>query len=237
MTTKLLIIEDHPIYAEALQLAITTCMANTSVACTNSIGEATRVLAGSSRFDLALLDLWLPDSHSLTGLLELRVCFPNLPIVVVSASDNDALVHASLRCGAAGFVSKAQSKKVILAAIHSVLAGDQVVPAACTSSEAVLGPALECAIRKVMSLSRQELRVLKLIHQGYLNKQIAHELEITESTAKAHSSQVLKKLDVINRTAAALEIAKLDLRAIIGFLETGIYSTDQGSIKLSEGPA
>jgi DNA-binding NarL/FixJ family response regulator len=237
MTTKLLIVEDHPIYAEALQLAVTSSMDNTSVTCAYTIAEALRVLAGSQRFDLALLDLWLPDSQSLTGLLELRVCFPNLPVIVVSASDHDSLVHASLLCGAAGFVSKAESKKVLVEAIHSVLAGDQVIPGGSPGPQTELSPNLDGAIRKVMSLSRQELRVLKLIHQGYLNKQIAHELEITESTAKAHSSQVLKKLDVINRTAAAIEIAKLDLRSIVGLLETGIYQTDPSAIGFSEDPA
>jgi DNA-binding NarL/FixJ family response regulator len=215
MLQRILIVDDHPIYSEALQAVIAAGMPAASVDTAASLGEALEHIRRNSNLDLVLLDLWLPDTHGFTGLIELRRLFPKLPIVVVSAFANHGVVHKAITCGAAGFIAKSASKGTLLQALGEVMAGGIALPADYVPPMQEDSRALATLTSRLSSLTRQQLRVLHMLCQGLLNKQIAHELEVGETTVKAHVSEILRKLSVNSRTQAVLEVSKLDLGAVL----------------------
>jgi DNA-binding NarL/FixJ family response regulator len=221
MPKKILIIEDHPIYAEALKAVIETSGVVDRVDHEQSLADAKDRLARAADYELALLDLWLPDTHGFEGLIELRKLFPKLPIVVVSAFADQAVVHKAIVCGAVGFIPKSQRKDALTASIRSVLGGGMALPPGYVPPEAA--PALDLAALtgKLSSLTHQQLRVLHMLCQGLLNKQIAFELDVGETTVKAHVTEILRKLSVCSRTQAVLEISKLDFRAVLALYASG----------------
>jgi len=215
MPERMLIVEDHPIYAEALQLAIENGMPAARPVHAHTLGEAKDCLAREKPFDLVLLDLWLPDTHGFEGLIELRKLFPRLPIIIVSAFADQTVVHTAMVCGAAGFIAKSQRKEALIQAIKDVIAGDVVLPPGCIFAGSVADAELATLTHKLKSLTPQQLRVLQMMCQGLLNKQIAYELDVGESTVKAHVSEIFRKLCVCSRTQAVLEVSKLDFRAVL----------------------
>ena len=182
--------------------------------------------------DLVLLDLWLPDTHGFGGLIELRRCYPKLPIVVVSAFADPNVVEKTLVCGAAGFISKATARTDLVSAVSSAIAGDVVVPSELLGLDASAGAELKSLTKRLRSLTRQQLRVLEMLCQGLLNKQIAYELEVGETTVKAHVSEILRKLSVTSRTQAVLEVSKLDFGAVLA-----LYDGENGDGGISTGQA
>lgn len=207
MQTRLLIVEDHPLYAEALQGAIERALPDVRVCHVPTIAEATKFLDSGERIALVILDLKLPDSTGLEGLIEIRARAPSLPILVSSAFDEPEVRHNIIVCGGAGFVPKATSKDVLLGAICDVLDGRK--PSlqngnGTNGTSHPLRPMARCG-----ALTRQQLRVLQMLCKGLLNKQIAHNLGINESTVKAHVSEILRKLHVSSRTQAVVAISYL----------------------------
>lgn len=215
MPARILIVEDHPIFADALRMTLAAALSNVCFVHAGTLNEAKDVLRGGAQFDLVLLDLWLPDTHGFAGLIELRGRFPKLPIVVVSAFADQTIVHKSMVCGAAGFIPKSARKESFQQAIHSVLAGEIVLPSDCLPPDSVANIELDVLTTKLQSLTHQQLRVLQMLCQGLLNKQIAHELDVGEATVKAHISEILRKLHVCSRTQAVLEVSKLDFGAVL----------------------
>lgn len=215
MPARILIVEDHPIFADALRMTLAAALSNVCFVHAGTLNEAKDALQGGAQFDLVLLDLWLPDTHGFAGLIELRGRFPKLPIVVVSAFADQTIVHKSMVCGAAGFIPKSARKESFQQAIHSVLAGEIVLPSDCLPPDSVANIELDVLTTKLQSLTHQQLRVLQMLCQGLLNKQIAHELDVGEATVKAHISEILRKLHVCSRTQAVLEVSKLDFGAVL----------------------
>jgi DNA-binding NarL/FixJ family response regulator len=140
MPGRVLIVEDHPIFADALRMTLADAMSEACIVHAASLCEARTALAREAGFDLVLLDLCLPDAHGLTGLTELRQRFPKLPILIVSASTDQAVVHKSLACGAAGFIPKSAPRHVLVRAIGDVLAGETVLPPDYLFLDATAGP-------------------------------------------------------------------------------------------------
>ena len=129
MPTKLLIVEDHPIFADALALCLSSALSDVSIANASSLNEAKAAICREKGFDLVLLDLWLPDTHGFDGLIELRKLFPRIPVVIVSAFADQGVVHNAIVCGAVGFIPKSASKDALVQAISNVLAGeDNITP-------------------------------------------------------------------------------------------------------------
>lgn len=221
MSKKILIIEDHPMYAEALQLAIESSGLVRRVDHAQTLTEAKERLANAADYELVLLDLWLPDSHGFEGLIELRKLIPRLPVVIISAFADQAVVHKAMVLGASGFIPKSQRKDALLDSIRCVLTGGVVLPAGYVPPETAANVELATLTHKLKSLTQQQLRVLHMICQGLLNKQIAYELEVGETTVKAHVSEILRKLSVCSRTQAVLEISKLDFRAVLALYTGG----------------
>jgi DNA-binding NarL/FixJ family response regulator len=219
MNCEILVVEDHPLFAEAVHSALSTAL-DVELHHASSLAQAKCFLAAADRLDLLLLDLWLPDTHGFEGLIELRRCFPKVPIVVLSAFADTHVVEKALVCGASGFISKATARDELVPAVKRALAGDLVVPSKLPWLALAADNELRALAKRLESLTRQQLRVLEMLCQGLLNKQIAHVLEVGETTVKAHVSEVLRKLNVSSRTQAVLEISKLDFRAVLAIYES-----------------
>jgi DNA-binding NarL/FixJ family response regulator len=216
MLEKFLIVEDHPMFADALAASIGSAMPGTHIEHAATVTEAKAAIYREKGFDLVLLDLWLPDTHGFDGLIELRKQFPRVPIVIISAFADQSVVHKAIVCGAVGFIPKSASKDALLHAIANVLAGNVAVPPGYLPPELVGNIELTALTCRLQSLTQKQLRVLQMLCHGLLNKQIAHKLDIHETTVKAHVSEVLRKLCVASRTQAVLEVSKLNLDAVLG---------------------
>jgi DNA-binding NarL/FixJ family response regulator len=216
MTVRFLIVDDHPLFREALQLAIQSAYPQAEIVEASSIAAAREALADEQPFDLLLLDLSMPGTRGFDGLIELRASRPKQPILVVSAHEDPRIVHEAMVCGAAGYISKSVKKGDLAEAIQDVMAGLVVLPKGYEPPLAEGGPSREADLAaRVASLTRQQLRVLQMVRQGMLNKQIAHELGVGETTIKAHVSEIMRKLNVVSRTQAVIEVSRLDYDSIL----------------------
>ena len=217
MTVRFLIVDDHPLFREALQLAIESAYPEAEIVEASSVAAALEALSSDQPFDLLLLDLTMPGTRGFDGLIELRAARPKQPILVVSAHEDPRIVHEAMTCGAAGYISKSVKKRDLAEAIQDVMAGLVVLPKGYEPPrpEGVTTREPDLAAR-VASLTRQQLRVLQMVRLGMLNKQIAHELGVGETTIKAHVSEIMRKLNVVSRTQAVIEVARLDYDAILG---------------------
>ena len=209
---RFLIIDDHPLFREALQSAIGLAFADAQSVEARSVDEALKVLADNPEFDLALLDLNMPGIRGFEGLLELRTQYPRLPLVVVSGHEEARIISEALSYGVAGFIPKSAKKADLAAAIRAVMSGEIYVPAAYDAPQNSQNNSKSVMLTKLSSLTPQQLRVLQMLKQGLLNKQIAYELKVGETTIKAHVSEILRKLNVFSRTQAVIEVSKLDVR-------------------------
>ncbi len=209
---RFLIIDDHPLFREALQSAITLAFADVEAVEARSIDEALKALADNPVFDLALLDLNMPGTKGFEGLLELRTQYPRLPVVVVSGHEEARIITEALSYGVAGFIPKSAKKAELAAAISDVMNGSIHVPAGYDGPQTGQDNSRAELLAKLTSLTPQQLRVLQMLKQGLLNKQIAFELKVGETTIKAHVSEILRKLNVFSRTQAVIEVSKLDAK-------------------------
>lgn len=210
-TARFLIIDDHPLFREALHSAVRMAYPDVDTVEARSIAEAMTLLAEAKPFDLALLDLNMPDVNGFEGLLQLRTRHPRLPVVIVSGHEEPKIISEALSYGAAGFIPKSARKGDLAAAIRTVMDGAIYVP----ENYEIQPPDPESAdraemVRRLAKLTPQQLRVLQMLRQGLLNKQIAFELQVGETTVKAHVSEILRKLNVYSRTQAVIEVSKLD---------------------------
>ncbi len=210
---QVLVIDDHPLFREALRGAVTAVLEGAEIMEADGIASACAVLEAERGVDLALLDLSMPGVAGFDGLITLRSRFPRVPVVIVSGHEDGRIVAEAIRLGAAGYIPKSLDRATLSTALQTVLAGSVYVPEA-TSPSATEDTSGSLAAR-VAELTPQQLRVLQMIRQGLLNKQIAYELKIGETTVKAHVSEVLRKLKVVSRTQAVIETAKLDLSALM----------------------
>jgi DNA-binding NarL/FixJ family response regulator len=209
--TAFLIVDDHPLFREAIQIAVRAVAPNADIHEATELAAAIDMIAERRLgYDLALVDLTLPDTTGFDGIALLRRKFPSLPVLVISAHDDAAIVRDALALGAAGFVSKSSPKNEIAKAISTVLAGG-TWPTAPSRAASVRAPgAGDDVASRLSSLTPQQLRVLQMLRQGKLNKQIAHELDVGETTVKAHVSEILRKLGVFSRTQAVIEASRID---------------------------
>lgn len=208
---RVLVVDDHPLFRHALRLALEIEFPGCGIVDVSSIDQAVTQLRRIGRFDLALLDLYLPGTTGFEGLLRLRKLFPRLPVVVISGAEDRRLVRDAINYGAAGFVPKTSDNRAIAAALHDVLQGNISLPEDYRHCEAdPSARASEHLAQRLASLTRQQFAVLKLLRVGKLNKQIAHELGLSETTVKAHVSEVLRKLGVASRTQAVIEAGRID---------------------------
>ena len=211
-----LIADDHPLFRGALRQALSACPGEGhAVMEAGDFASVKEAVGGNPEIDLVLLDLAMPGASGLSGLISLRGLHPSLPVVVVSAHDDGETVRRALELGASGFISKSASMEEIGAAVRTVLDGGiHMPPGIELGSEA--DSEVSDLIRRLQSLTPQQARVLTMLGEGMLNKQIAYELGVSEATIKAHVSAVLQKLGVDSRTQAVIQLAKISSDRLTG---------------------
>ena len=207
---KFLIADDHPLYREALIFALQPLFENINIIQSDDLDSTLEALQQHSDFDLVLLDLNMPDCDSFYGLIRVSQDFPQLPIAVISASDSVDVVSKVMNLGAKGFISKATATGTIAEALKQIMDGKRWFPEGLQSKIEEYVPAIDIA-KLVGELTPKQFKVLKLLQNGLLNKQIAFDLNITEATVKAHISAVFRKLNVNTRTQAVLILKNLDI--------------------------
>ena len=206
--TRLVIADDHPLFRDALRQAVASVVTSARIDEAGSFEELTALLDQDSDVDLVLLDLTMPGISGFSGLIYLRAQFPAIPVVIVSASDDGGTIRQSLDFGASGFIPKRFGVDTLRDAIMKVLDGDVWVPAD-TDLSSQTDPELARLRDRLVTLTPQQVRVLMMLSEGLLNKQIAYELGVSEATIKAHVSAILQKLGVESRTQAVIAAAKI----------------------------
>jgi DNA-binding NarL/FixJ family response regulator len=206
--THLVIADDHPLFRDALRQAVASVVTSARIDEAGSFEELIALLDQDSDVDLVLLDLTMPGISGFSGLIYLRAQFPAIPVVIVSASDDGGTIRQSLDFGASGFIPKRFGVDTLRDAIMKVLDGDVWVPADTDLSSAT-DPELVRLRDRLVTLTPQQVRVLMMLSEGLLNKQIAYELGVSEATIKAHVSAILQKLGVESRTQAVIAAAKI----------------------------
>lgn len=203
----LLMADDHPMFRMAVRQALDGLLADGQMVEAASQSALETALAETPELDLVLLDLTMPGAMGFSSLVLLRGERPDLPVIVVSSNDHPRTVRRAQQFGAAGFVPKSAPAEQLAEAVREVLAGGQWFPARKAERDQ---QDAQLAIR-LAGLTPQQLRVLMLLAEGLLNKQIAAELKLSENTVKIHVTAVLAKLDCRSRTQAALLAKSLDL--------------------------
>jgi len=206
---RILIVDDHPLFREALRNALGTAKTRLDISEAGSLDALISHLARDDSCDLVLLDLRMPGVQGLSGLIYLRSQYPNIPVVIVSASEEPGIMRKSLHLGASGFIPKSSGAATIVEAVETVLAGGVWAPP-WTESEPPADSEAATIAERVASLTAQQIRVLLMLKEGLLNKQIAHALNVSEATVKAHVSAILLKLGVASRTQAVIAASKLE---------------------------
>ena len=211
--TRLLIADDHPLFRAALRQATLDSAPGCTIGEAANLENTLEMLRTDPEFDLVLLDLNMPGSHGLSGLAALRGQHPGVAVLVVSAHDDPRIVRRVLNHGAAGFIPKSASPADIGQAIGAVLAGGSWLPPAWEEAVRRLpaDPVDDDLAMRLSRLTEQQYRVLVLLAEGLLNKQIADRLSIQERTVKAHVTAIFEKLGVRNRTQASVLLQHLAL--------------------------
>lgn len=200
-----LVVDDHPLFCDALVMTLQAIAPINKVETAPCLADALDLLDKSPQPDLVVLDLNLPDVDGFDGLLRLRKATPARVLVVSSMADSRT-INAVINAGAAGFVPKHSQRDMFRRALEALAKGETFVPEGhmpSTEEDA----ATQDAVARLASLTAQQARILDLICEGKLNKQIAYELSIAETTVKAHVTAIMRKLGVHSRTQAVL-IAK-----------------------------
>jgi len=204
----ILIVDDHPLVCAALEATLAHGLPDAVVRQAHSAGEAIEAVKAGDDFDLVLLDLKLPDVAGLDGLTRLRKAAPRLPIIVLSALEDERLSSMVRSHGASGFINKKAQPRDIIGAIETVLDGGSAFePTFDDGEDAFAGrftAEADHIATAIDSLTPQQRVVLRMLGEGLLNKQIAYELSISESTVKGHVSAILRKFEVPSRMQAVL---------------------------------
>jgi len=206
---RLLIADDHPLYRGALREAVTGLFERIDIAEAGTFNEVTELLERGSEIDLVLLDLTMPGVRGFSGLMYLRAQYPGVPVIVVSANDDPAAIRRCMEFGASGFIPKTLGVEAMRGAIARILSGGVWTP---PDVDLTAGADAETAalIARMATLTPQQVRVLMMLSEGLLNKQIAYQLGVSEATVKAHVSAILQKLGVESRTQAVIAAAKIE---------------------------
>ena len=210
MTARLtfVVADDHPLFRGAIKETLRSIDENVQILEAGDFEAAKKLVADFPDIDLVLLDLSMPGTSGLSGLVTLRAMQAAIPVVIVSASDDVATIRRALELGASGYIKKSSSIEEIRAGINTVLAGGVVTPANVELG-AENDPEIMDLIQRIQTLTPQQARVLGMLAEGLLNKQIAYELGVSEATIKAHVSAVLQKLNVDSRTQAVIRLGKI----------------------------
>ncbi len=203
----IIVADDHPLFRAALTQAISAQVCGAKVLEAEHLQHLEHQM--SSDIDLVLLDLHMPGANGFSGLIYLRTHFPSVPVVVVSGNEQPSVIHRAMHFGAAGFIPKSSSMADITDAIQVVLNGGQWVPPDLPAADQQMDAQDSKLADQLSSLTPQQFKVMVMLTEGLLNKQIAYELSVSEATIKAHVTAILRKLGVYSRTQAVIMAGRL----------------------------
>lgn len=206
---RVIIVDDHPLFRDALRQALSDSFEGMAISDAGSLDGLAQLLEAGGETDLILLDLAMPGVKSFSGLMYLRAQYPDIPVVVVSANEDPAAIRRCIEFGASGFIPKSLSVEIIRQAVREVLGGGVWAPPELDLNDPVNGETGEL-VSRLATLTPQQVRVLMMLSEGLLNKQIAYKLGVSEATVKAHVSAILQKLGVDSRTQAVIAVNKID---------------------------
>ncbi|RVU41855.1 response regulator transcription factor [Rheinheimera riviphila] len=208
-----IIADDHPLFRVALSQALQTILGpSAELFQAHSMAQLWPLLRTNPDTQLILLDLKLPDAEGFAGLTALRTEYPDISVLMVSAIEDPAVIKQALQLGAAAYLPKSAPLEVLSDAVAAVLNGDRWLPAELQTAVAQAKDLIDQDFAsRLEQLTPQQFRVLKMIADGLLNKQIAYEMNVQETTVKQHVSAILRKLEVNNRTLAGILFEKLKL--------------------------
>lgn len=207
---RVIVADDHPLFRSAIQQALKQLHDGIEFIDAKDFSSLEKLIEITPDVDLVLLDLHMPGMQGFSGLVYLCKRVPDLPVVMVSANEDPIIMQRSIEHGAAGFIPKSSSVENILDAINTVLRGDVWLPPEVTDNDVPGRTTSEIELAERMKqLTPQQFRVLGMISKGMLNKQIAHELDVSEATIKVHVTAIMRKLGVTNRTQAVLAANQL----------------------------
>lgn len=199
-TYTIIIADDHPLFRNALFQSVHMAVSGANLLEADSLDALLSLLNKHTEPDLLLLDLKMPGANGISGLIQLRSEYPELPIVVISANEEPTIVSQVKTHGAFGFIPKSSDMKTLISALNQVLNGDPYFPEGLIANHAACDDLAE----KIAALTPQQYKVLGMLSDGLLNKQIAYELNVSEATIKAHMTAIFRKLGVKNRTQAVI---------------------------------
>ncbi|MGS2721209.1 response regulator [Paraglaciecola aestuariivivens] len=208
--SKFLIADDHPLFRDALIAALHPLFEQVSIIQADNLQSTMSALQENQDLDLVLLDLNMPDCDNFYGLIHVTQEFPEVPVVVISANEGNSVVTKVMSLGAKGFIPKSTPSHLIANALKQIMRGENWVPEGSSIETTEDNTAGDIA-KLVGELTPKQFKVLKLIQNGLLNKQIAFDLDITEATVKAHISAIFRKLKVNTRTQAVLLLNNLNI--------------------------
>lgn len=211
---RLLIVDDHAMFREGVHLLLEQMPQPIEILEAKSVAEALDAVDLHKEIDLVLLDLYMPGSEELSGLDALREAAPDMPVVIVSASENADDMFKAIEAGAMGYIPKSSNSRILLGALQLVLTGGIYVPPSLLRHSSDGGGAL--AARKptatdepIGQLTRRQREILDQLTKGKSNKEIARDLDLAEGTVKIHVTAVLKALKVRNRMQAVLKASSM----------------------------
>jgi DNA-binding NarL/FixJ family response regulator len=205
----ILIADDHPLFRDALRRAVMVAVPAAQVHAADSVHSLLALIEQFPDAELLLLDLHMPGARGYSALAHIRGHYPGLPTVVVSGHEEASVARRALAHGASAYIPKSTSSENIVMAIRAVLDGDLWLPHAMPHLLDDLQPDEAVAAAQIASLTPQQFRVMTMIAEGLLNKQIAYDLSVSEATVKAHMTAIMRKLKVNNRTQVALIASQL----------------------------
>ena len=206
----LLIADDHPLYRDALRGALSVSLQDIRLLEAGDL-PSTIELLNKEDVDLLLLDLHMPGSNDLFGLLHVLKLYSDLPVAVVSGTEDPLIISKIVGCGALGFIPKTAGANDIAKAIKSILDGNVWLPESVSGKIEEVDEAFSKLADNVASLTPSQYKVLCFMREGLLNKQIGYNLDIAEATVKAHVTAIFRKLGINNRTQAVLIASQLQL--------------------------
>jgi len=206
---QLVIADDHPLFRGALREAVSGLLERVEISEAGTFDEVVALLDKGGDVDLVLLDLAMPGVRGFSGLMYIRAQYPSVPVIVVSANDDPAAIRRCMEFGASGFIPKTLSVEEMRAAISRILSGGVWTPSDVDLSAGSDAESAALMVR-MATLTPQQVRVLMMLSEGLLNKQIAYQLGVSEATVKAHVSAILQKLGVESRTQAVIAAAKIE---------------------------
>ncbi len=203
----IVIADDHPLFRNALFQSVHMAIGGANLLEADSLDSLMTLLKKQEEVDLLLLDLKMPGANGLSGLIQLRSQYPDLPIVVISASEEASVVNQVKQHGAFGFIPKSSDMRSLIKALNQVLDGIPFFPQGLSAASASQNDISD----KLASLTPQQYKVLGMLADGLLNKQIAYELDVSVATIKAHMTAIFRKLGVNNRTQAVIMLQQTEI--------------------------